>query len=66
MPKTEPDRCSKCLTLIVTNNYDGMCAECYTMGDSECPFCHGEMEWCYTCDDWSSTCCQEYGTCECS
>lgn len=35
-------------------------------GDSRCPYCCGEMEWCSICQMWTSTCCEEYGTCQCS
>jgi DnaJ-class molecular chaperone len=35
-------------------------------GESKCSNCGGEMDWCYTCDQWTSTCCVEYGTCMCS
>ena len=35
-------------------------------GDPTCEWCGGEMQWCPVCDRWTSTCCQEYGTCMCS
>lgn len=32
-----------------------------------CGLCRdGRMTWCAQCRQWSSTCCQEYGTCQCS
>ena len=34
--------------------------------DGICPLCGGEMDWCDICQQYSSTCCEEYGTCECS
>lgn len=38
-------------------------------GDSGplCGYCDGgRMTWCSQCRQWSSTCCKEYGTCQCS
>jgi hypothetical protein len=38
-------------------------------GDSGplCGLCNGgRMTWCAMCLQWTSTCCQEYGTCQCS
>lgn len=32
----------------------------------ECPYCGGRMSWCSCCEVWSRTCCEEYGTCQCS
>ena len=32
----------------------------------ECPDCGGTMEWCTCCQVWTQTCCEDYGTCECS
>ena len=67
MPKSEPDRCERCHTIIEgKGNHDGQCGDCYILDDSTCISCGGEMEWCTTCDMWSATCCEEYGTCECS
>jgi len=34
--------------------------------DHTCNLCGGEMTWCSSCEVWSSTCCCEYGTCQCS
>jgi hypothetical protein len=34
--------------------------------DSTCPYCGGQMTWCDGCRMWSSNCCEEYGTCQCS
>lgn len=32
-----------------------------------CGLCRdGRLTWCSQCRQWSSTCCQEYGTCQCS
>ena len=31
-----------------------------------CYMCGGYMSWCSCCEVWSSNCCCEYGTCECS
>ena len=33
---------------------------------STCPDCGGMMEWCESCQVWSQSCCQEFGSCECS
>lgn len=30
-----------------------------------CPDCGGEMRWCDTCQRYTATCCQEFGSCEC-
>ena len=38
----------------------------YGRGDSTCPMCGGTMHWCSICQVWSSSCCCDYGTCECS
>lgn len=38
----------------------------YEEGDEICPMCDGLMEWCTTCQVWSSSCCCDYGTCLCS
>lgn len=35
-------------------------------GDKTCPYCNGEMSWCSCCEMYSSNCCQDYGTCQCS
>ena len=35
-------------------------------GSDVCPYCGGTMTWCDFCHEWSSTCCEEWGTCECS
>ena len=35
-------------------------------GDSRCDWCGGEMQWCPVCTEWTKTCCQDYGTCQCS
>ena len=31
-----------------------------------CEECGGQMEWCDTCQMWSRTCCEEFGSCQCS
>lgn len=28
--------------------------------------CGGYPTWCSICDQWTYTCCQDYGTCQCS
>lgn len=33
---------------------------------ARCRYCDGYMTWCSVCQQWSRTCCVEYGTCECS
>lgn len=38
----------------------------FRYGKKICPYCGGYQTWCRCCEVWSSTCCQEYGTCECS
>ena len=38
----------------------------YGRGTQECHMCGGQMSWCSSCEVWSSTCCCEYGTCQCS
>ena len=35
-------------------------------GKEVCDMCGGYMSWCTCCEVWSSTCCQDYGTCQCS
>ena len=35
-------------------------------GDSRCYHCGGQMSWCSCCQMYSSNCCQDYGTCQCS
>ena len=36
-------------------------------GDTKtCEDCSGEMVWCTSCNMYTKTCCQEYGTCQCS
>ena len=32
----------------------------------ECEYCGGRMSWCSCCEQWSRSCCVEYGTCQCS
>ena len=34
--------------------------------ESKCPKCGGTMTWCSCCKMWSRTCCETYGTCQCS
>ena len=31
-----------------------------------CTNCGGQMTWCSSCDMWTETCCDTYGTCACS
>ena len=31
-----------------------------------CERCGNMMSWCSICEEWTSTCCIEYGTCLCS
>jgi hypothetical protein len=38
----------------------------YGRGDRTCPNCGGQMHWCSGCQQWSRSCCVEYGTCYCS
>jgi hypothetical protein len=40
--------------------------QCPDHDDNTCLYCGGEMSWCSVCRVWTSDCCQEYGTCECS
>ena len=35
-------------------------------GDATCPNCGGQQQWCPSCNQWTATCCVEYGTCWCS
>lgn len=35
-------------------------------GNSRCYHCGGQMTWCSCCQMYSSDCCQDYGTCQCS
>jgi len=35
-------------------------------GNSECPYCGKQMYWCSFCQMYSSNCCQDWGTCQCS
>lgn len=34
--------------------------------NSRCMICGGTMSWCESCNCYTSLCCQEYGTCQCS
>lgn len=38
----------------------------YGRGAEVCPYCGEYMTWCSSCEMWSSTCCEDYGTCMCS
>jgi hypothetical protein len=38
----------------------------YCYGKKVCPECGDYMTWCTSCEVWSRTCCEEYGTCKCS
>ena len=38
----------------------------YGRGTKKCPDCGNHMSWCSSCEVWSQTCCQDYGTCQCS
>lgn len=38
----------------------------YGQGNSTCSMCGGAMTWCSCCEMWSSHCCCDYGTCQCS
>jgi hypothetical protein len=31
-----------------------------------CDECGGQRRWCESCEMWSRTCCEHYGTCMCS
>lgn len=33
---------------------------------ARCPDCGGRMRWCESCQAWTKTCCNEFGTCLCS
>ena len=37
----------------------------YGRGSSKCVSCGNAMTWCSCCEMWSSTCCEDYGTCQC-
>ena len=34
--------------------------------EGRCPDCGGQIEWCTSCNMWTQTCCETYGTCACS
>ena len=38
----------------------------YGRGSQTCHMCGGNMSWCSCCQVWSSNCCCDYGTCQCS
>ena len=38
----------------------------YGRGAKRCSDCGNYMSWCSCCQMWSSNCCQDYGTCQCS
>lgn len=38
----------------------------YGRGTQKCEYCGNNMSWCGTCQVWSSSCCIDYGTCQCS
>ena len=38
----------------------------YGRGSELCPYCNSYMTWCSICQKWSSKCCIDYGTCQCS
>lgn len=39
----------------------------YFCSDNEtCHMCGGRATWCSCCQTYSSNCCQDYGTCQCS
>lgn len=38
----------------------------YGRGSKICSYCNKNMTWCSVCQVWSSNCCIEYGTCQCS
>lgn len=38
----------------------------YGRGTQTCSLCGGQQTWCGTCQAWSSYCCCDYGTCQCS
>lgn len=42
-----------------------VCDFCHEQ-DAECGFCGDQRSWCNTCQMYSSTCCIDYGTCQCS
>lgn len=46
--------------LIAESNYDDYAA------DNRCEVCGGKLHWCESCQMWSRTCCEVYGTCQCS
>lgn len=59
--------CGVKLTLI-NNSHDGdhnLCESCHKKA-KVCGLCNGEMDWCNTCETYTSTCCCDYGTCGCS
>lgn len=35
-------------------------------GTQKCEYCGNNMSWCGICQVWSSSCCIDYGTCQCS
>jgi hypothetical protein len=41
-------------------------AHLYGRGTKKCNMCGGQMTWCSCCEVWSSHCCVEWGTCQCS
>jgi hypothetical protein len=62
MPFTSEPECRAC-QMAVPLNFDGFCPSC--VADSKCE-CGGTKRWCSQCLVWSKTCCEEYGSCQCS
>jgi hypothetical protein len=38
----------------------------YEDDTKECDSCEGFMVWCSSCEMYTKTCCEDYGTCMCS
>ena len=68
MSNTETFYCEDCgreIPLTEESIESRICDHCYD-NNSICDRCGGNMHWCHCCRVWSSTCCIEYGTCQCN
>ena len=66
MGKTFCDDCGKAMTSLDTLlSHTNRCSVCEEK-IATCILCGGQMVWCSCCRMYSSTCCEDYGTCMCS
>ena len=59
------ESCSLVKPYFLSSPKSHTCDACFE-DESVCNLCGDKMSWCECCQVFTSTCCCEYGTCQCS